>query len=485
MKKLALLFCCTFLLFAATATGACGHLSIYNETGISLNENTLCQAAEALYKEHGIQTVIYLHGEEFPNKDAWFSHLDKIETRLTTADGLAVRNSSGYYYDLVLVLEANVGSGFAAIAYGALVEELMSASGWSAQSAQLEQSISNKADLTDAFETTIASLNDQMEAPANVGAIFGYLLVGLFLVVLIAVVIGIVRSSNRKKKALAEMALARRKRVEALWLATSNLVTTADALLGGNTTQDSELYRLWVLYYGDKQAQLHLEVTKLINTAQQVYKKAFDAYERLAGQYSSGIEKITDANLKLLEVLYITLRGTTPLSSDEIKALLDPVQLPDEPEPQQSQLLSQINEVLQKLNNDSIYNATVESIGTNAANAEGVLGYISTVKQHISALAMAINKLMPMRQRVERDLDIFAREAVGMPGADAHIIHNYLHQALKQAGALMTNHQYFESQEWLEAIVTLIAPTYWGSLITQTKQNLAQAEAIHQIGVNR
>ncbi len=488
------------MLVAVTyAHASCTHLAMYNESGISLDEGKLCEASAGLYDKHGIQTVVYLHDAKYRDKDAWFAYLDQVETTLETADGRQVRNSSGNYYDWVLVLEVNAANDFGAVAYGANVEALMSGGQWTAISGKLENSIGSQDSLTEEFRTILLELDAKMPVATSSntgissgnngvssklgGSGFAAILGLLFIAAIIVVIVLLVRSALKKAKISKEIAEARRKRVEAIWLGTSNLVTTADALLGGNTTQDSELYKLWVLYYGDRQGKLHEKVSSQITIAQQVYKKAFDAYERLSQFYSSGIEKISDADLKLLEVLYITLRGTNPLSTEEINALLDPVQLPNEAEPQQSQLLSQVNEVLQKLSSDSIYNAPIEGIGVNAANPEGVLGYISNVKQQISALAIAINKLLPLRQKAEQDLVPFSIHIEELPSVDATILKNYLRQSLKKTDELLAGHQYFECEDWLISISTMVEPNSWNESVSDSQKKVQQAEAIHEAGI--
>ncbi len=491
MKRLLIVFTILFLVaIAVPAHASCGYLSLLNLTEAAIDEEKLCDAAEHIYNAYGIQTIVHVEDFEVSNKDGWFALLDVIETSLETADGRVARNSSGNYYDLVLILEVNTTKPYASIAFGANVQRLMSDDQWTGVSSKLEASLQGgTANLTAPLVAVLADLDSNMETASsgNSGGGSGvvYIVGGIFLLIILVVIGAIVSSSRRAAKAAQKAAEERKKHAQAVWLAVSNLVTASDALLGGNNKEDSELYKLWILYYGDRQPKLHPQVSSLISTAQQVYHKAFEAFERLSQQYSNGIETISDADLKLLEILYLSLRGKNALSTEQINALLDPVQVPDEVTPEQtdSKLLGQINQVLQGLSSDSIYNTPIDEKSSNSTDAEGVLGYIAKVKEHIAELAIAVNSIGKLQQRLAQQKESFLNGLVAWEQIDRQGMEQYLSQSVKAIEALQVAHQYLDAEEWLQCLIKLTGKGYWNDTIASINNNLSKIEAIAATGI--
>lgn len=494
MKRLRYILPLLICLFVASnVLASCPHLVIYNQTNLAINEDELCNVAAVLYSSHAVQTVVYVHDASVANKDAWFNHLDQIEITLKTADGYAVRNQQGNYYDMVLVLEANTAMPFGAIAFGSNVEQLIGENNITALSSKFESSLSgavNSGELTSALSDVIGNVAKSSQSEVGSGSNNSssggvYVVGGLFLLIIMVVIGALVISSQRKAKAAKKIKEERRKRVEALWLATSNLVMACDALLGGNTKEDSELYKLWVLYYGDRQPNLHTKVSGLISTAQQVYRKAFEAFERLSQQYSSGIETITDADLKLLEILYLSLRGKKQLTSEQMNALLDPVQVPDEVTPEQtnSPLLGQINKVLQGLGSDSLYNAPVANSENTNIDTEGVLGNIAKVKAHIAELAVAIKSITALQRNLAQHQAGFLNGFMPLQLIDRTVMQQYIGKLNQQVEALVAGHQYLEAEDWLQGINQLAKPGYWNNTLSAIVANVDSAETIAQAGI--
>ncbi len=307
---------------------------------------------------------------------------------------------------------------------------------------------------------------------------------GLFLLIILVIIGAIVSSSRRAAKAAKKAAEERKKHVQAVWLAVSNLVTASDALLGGNSKEDSELYKLWILYYGDRQPKL-LQVSSLISTAQQVYHKAFEAFERLSQQYSSGIETISDADLKLLELLYLSLRGKNALSTEQINALLDPVQVPDEVTPEQtdSKLLSQINQVLKGLSSDSIYNTPVNNESSKSTDAEGVLGYIAQVKGYIAELAIAVNGISKLQQQLAKQKEAFLDDFMPLGSIDRAAMEQYIAKAVVKIAGYQAAHLYLQAEDWLQGLNRLVAPHFWNDTIAKANSHIQQAESIASSGI--
>lgn len=498
--KRAILSFVLVLVIASNSLWACEYVKIYNETQQEVDEQSICDAAKPLYDKYGIQTIVYLDNvKSVSSKDDWFTVLDTKEPYLRTASGKAARNSMGNYYDFVLILEANLYNSYASIAFGANLEELISDYKLTSISEKFENRVGNNSnkELTEELTAVLQDLDADMHQPSTSlshsasasnqsgNSIVGYAIGGIMLLFVLIIVIIVVRGSIRKSKALKKAAEERQRHVQELWYAVGNLVTACDALLGGRTIEQSELYKLWVLYYGDRQPNLHPKVTELITVAQQVYQKSFEAFEQLSQQYSSGIESITDADLESLETLYISLRGTKPLSTQQINALLDPVQVPDEivPEESDSKLLAQVNQVLNSLGKDNIYDTPVDEGLLSSLDSEGVLGYINEVKEQIGQLANAITTIRNLQHQLANQEPTFISGFVPLEPIDADTMRRYLEKTKVGIESLLESYHYFIAEDWLNKLLQLTATNYWNETVTATLNNLLRVEAIKQTGI--
>lgn len=487
-------------LIANQSLWACEYLKIYNETKQKIDEQSICDAAKPLYDKYGIETIVYVdENKKIKSKEDWFEVLDQKEQGFVTASGRVARNTMGNYYDLVLILEVNTKQEYAAIAFGADVLAYITDLQITNVSSKFENSLRNDdATLTELFVAVLKQLDGKMGMPINTnsggvsvnsssdstGVV--YVIGGILLFILLIIIVVIAKNSIRKSKALKKAAEERQKHVQEVWYAVGNLITACDALLGGRTKEDSELYKLWVLYYGDRQPNLHPKVSELITVAQQVYHRSFEAFERLSQQYGGGFENISDADLELLETLYISLRGTKPLTAQQISALLDPVQLPDEivPVESNSKLLAQVNQVLHGLGKDNIYDTPVNEKLLKSLDAEGVLGYINEVKGQIGKLATAVATIQRLQEQLARQEAQFIAAFVALEPINATVMGDYLAKAKLQIENLIESYHYFIVEDWLNKLIQLTANGYWNETINSTLENLKQIEAIKQLGIS-
>ncbi len=169
---------------------------------------------------------------------------------------------------------------------------------------------------------------------------------------------------------------------------TSKLLNACDALLGGESPEETILYQRFKAHGGEYYEDVRLEVYEALRRSQPALNAAFELHQKLidpAVQQNRSLEQ----QIGDWELLYATLVGQSEriqaMTGPELRTLLNPMLAAEEEEATFVDLVRQLEELKRELAEKPL-KIKWQRLVPELVEAEGILDYIDRVKTHLAYL---------------------------------------------------------------------------------------------------
>lgn len=394
---------------AIQAQEACSGVYIRNDSGESLDEAAICQAAQS-WIGAGFQVYIYLTDYDPPNEDAWFAQLDQIEADF----GIRDLSQPDAFSKSAIAFEATTVTSHP-WGHNVTLGEMLFRTPLDTDAAigKIKGQMKNKiaaGDLTSAFVNaleqsyaiafppptptskpvpTVVVTGPTTKVSVDLRPVvlfFGFSLLGVALLIgaylfftrLLAPTLQKWTRIRNKKQHLDSLA----RKVDSLLLAAENL-------FAGTNAEDTTLWKLFALYGGEAYPDLVEQVRNWIRRSMAALQEAFELNDELdQRQPGPNIEDL-DAMVKAYEMLYLTLVGTDDriltLDEEGLRAFIDPMTPVIEAQTSEDQIVDQVRQMREQLA-DRPLRIQLMIVDLSEVDADGLFGYANRIKAVITQL---------------------------------------------------------------------------------------------------
>jgi exonuclease VII small subunit len=436
------------------AQAPCPGLTIRDDADAPLDAQALCAAAEP-WINRGFQVYVFATDAQPATEDAWFAIRDEVESawgiynpaadsfaRSALAVEMMTDPSRPWGHDLA----------FGEALFNTPLDD-------DATISRLEGQLKNRVaegDLTaaasgvlaDAYTLAFPATQPAPDAPGQTGAVaapatgllgraFAWLAaLGAAIVAAVLFVPRVVLPAWRNRRQLAQ----RQRHLEDLAPRVQGLIYAARTLFTGNTAEQTTLWKLFLIYGGDKYPDLAQQVrewtTQSMTALDEVLLVSGEMDQREPGKQLADVNDL----IRAYEMLYLTLVGTNPqilaMREEEFRAFVDPMLGGVEPPSNDAGLVAQIRELRGQIAGQPLRIELTE-VDPQQVDADGIFGYANRIKEVLGRLDRAQQEvpvaLSAARQARERATTA-APLPEGLPAERAFAgVDRLLHQADEEA----------------------------------------------------
>jgi hypothetical protein len=410
LKVLALLVVLATMWTAARAQAQapCPYADIRLETELPVDADAICNAAQP-WADDGFRIFVFLTDYRPTSEDDWFALLDQAE-----ADA-GIRGPDGFDKN-ALAFEASSTATSLGWAYSVTYGEQLYNTALDTDDMailQIKQGMRTAIAAGDPTGALVQALSTSYEI--NHPPPSPWLWVGIGILLVAALGAGGYVLTPRVISPAIQRARRRtrlKRYLKILQTRTSNLLTTCDQLLKGDTPEETVLYQLFSAYGGENYEDIHADVHEWLRRSQEALNDAFDLRQKLLApevQEKRALEQLVQD----WEMLYVTFVGNSEriltLTDDELHTLLDPMLVLDR-EAADVQLAEQLDGIRRELAGMPL-KVELMMIDPAKTDAEGMLGYVDQVKAQLARLQEAqreapghLAEAQAQRQAAEEDL---------------------------------------------------------------------------------
>lgn len=406
-----LILCFAVLSPTVRAQNECPSLQIRNESSAQIDERTLCAAAKP-WIDNGEQVYIFATDARPASEDAWFALRDEIESEwriFNPADdtfaktALAVEvttdTSKPWGHDIafgealfgtpldndatIQRLEGRLKNQVAAGNLTAAIGDALSGSFVTAfPQAQSNGAPPNVAGQPPATTEPRAGLSPSRPLFLPLTALVAILVAAFFFVPRVLVPMA------RRRRKIQE----KRRHLADLRHKVGGLLYAARTLFTGDEARETTLWKLFLIYGGDKYAELATEVQGWVQHSMRALHEALLLSQELQQREPGKREEDVTEMIRAYEMLYLTLVGTDPqlLKMDEeaFRTFIDPMAGGIERPVADDAVVTQIRDLRTQLVEQPL-RIDLIVVEPQEVQADGIFGYANRIKEVLARLAKA------------------------------------------------------------------------------------------------
>lgn len=455
----------------------CFRVKIINQSSYNLDEPSVCQNAKSLI-DAGYYLGIVVIDKPLSNQE-WFEFLDKIESQIIFNDGKkAARNSQ--YLDQVVLIEINV-NGVSNISFGNKLKAKASELELGGIKSQIQYKIPAAKKRRDVTGPVVFGINEiKKHATASFLESLWFRILAIFSAVL-AIIAGFYRKFKRRRK--IKYLLKHQERIKQK---TAKLLLESSKALKGENAKASNLYNLWLLYYGQYQPKLNQNILDWIDEAQNALAKAYQVFDELNDQIPEEEINPLKKQCQQIENLFVSVRGSQKeivnLTKSDAEDLFGNFTTPDSLA-EDSPLIDQLNSVYKELDKSNPFNTKLEFVKAEKLDQAGIVGRIREIKVLIKRLQLAHDNYKDNLKTLENLQTKFNEDIKAPIGFDAAEWKNFIIHLIQNAQKDYQEKQMLDADENLQAgIKTINEFEEIKSIFQITHQNKIQIQEIKKQG---
>ncbi len=234
----------------------------------------------------------------------------------------------------------------------------------------------------------------------------------------------------------------------------------AKTLFTGETVEETTLWKLYLVYGGDRYTDLAASVRGWTEQSMKALGEVLVLHEDMDHRTPGKSDEDVKAMIRAYEIMYLTLVGTNPailqMNEEEFKNFIDPMAGGIEPPTNESSLVTQVRDLRRQLNEQPL-RATLEMVDPKQLDADGVFGYANRIKGAIGQLVIAQETAPGKLLAAQQSRDDAATRTILPPGLDTTVAFGGVDALIQAANDERESDRWLYVQAHAEAATALLA----------------------------